>query len=107
VTLPDLLAGHLLTWMDAAADGAPRRARRSLDSGLLTESRSTRSAINQTRRSAHWVLVNPPATLVLEVAELVAVKDAPIVAAAKRSNIDEQFGITVATPDEVLTRLQA
>jgi predicted nucleic acid-binding protein len=70
-------------------------------------------------------VVNPPTALVLAVAKVVAVKDAPIVAAAiqasstylatynrrhllqQRATIYQHFAITVATPDEVLRALQA
>ncbi|MBM2826617.1 MAG: PINc protein [Dehalococcoidia bacterium] len=68
--------------------------------------------------------VNPPRRLVLRVAQVVAVKDAPIIAAGMhsrasylatydrrhllsiREDILAHFGIEVATPEEILSRLQ-
>ena len=68
--------------------------------------------------------VEPPAALVREVAAIIALKDAPIVAGAmhahapflvtydrkhllsRREDILAAFGITVATPDEVLAELE-
>lgn len=65
-------------------------------------------------------IVDPPKSLVLEVAKVVAVKDAPIVAGAisaqtgylatydrrhllqLKAQIDTAFGVIVATPEEVL-----
>lgn len=66
-------------------------------------------------------VVNPPKSLVLAAAEIVAAKDAPIVAAAaeagatylatydrkhllrRREEVKARFGVTIALPDEVLT----
>ncbi|HEU0113892.1 MAG TPA: PIN domain-containing protein [Thermomicrobiales bacterium] len=74
--------------------------------------------------SVPYALSNPTRTMVIDTARVVVAKDAPIIAAAraaevqlvatydrkdllsKRQPIFDAFGVTVATPDEILARIE-
>ena len=87
---------------------------------LLESAPRAHPAFLRLRASLPYRLSNPPKRLVVETARVVVPKDAPIIAAAraagvdlvatydrkdllaKRSEILAAFGVTVATPEEIL-----
>jgi predicted nucleic acid-binding protein len=89
---------------------------------LRKKARSALPALTMLR-AAFRVTVDPPASLVLDVARVIEVKDAPIIAGAihararflatydrrhllgRREIIEQHYGIVVAIPGEILTLL--
>jgi len=90
---------------------------------LLASSARAHGAFLRLRATIRYQLSNPPHALVIDTERVVAGKDAPIIAAAwaaqttlvatydrkdllsKRQEILAAFGITVATPEEILANL--
>ena len=90
---------------------------------LLESAPRAHPAFPRFRASLPYQVTNPPKRLVVETAAVVVAKDAPIIAAAraaqadlvatydrkdllsKRQEILTAFGITVATPEEILMLL--
>lgn len=91
---------------------------------LLASAPRAHAAFMRFQASLPYQLSDPTPSLVIETMDVVVAKDAPIVAAAKaagvslvatydrkdllskRREIHDAFGITVATPDEILAGLE-
>lgn len=91
---------------------------------ILKRAPHAHSAFLRFRAALPFQLSQPPETLIADTARIVAAKDAPVIAAARaaqttlvatydrkdllsnRQEILVAFGITVATPDEILATLK-
>ena len=90
---------------------------------LLESAPRAHPAFLRLRASLPYLVSNPPKPLVVETARVVVPKDAPIIAAARAARVDlvatydrknllakrpeilAAFGVTVATPEEILALL--
>jgi predicted nucleic acid-binding protein len=116
---------------DLVLDGLRGRFRLCLSTLVLRETERNLSKkrpkalpfFETLRATLSFVVVDPPTSSVLQIARTIEAKDAPIVAAAvaagatyiatydrrhllgKKAEVQGNFSVTVATPDEILSRL--